>query len=357
MKERAARVALALAALGLLGLVLEGALRVLPARVRGYDVVAGTFVQPLEFEPDLTTNRRGFHDVEHPPGPVSRERVLLLGDSYVEAISVPLEDTVGRRLAAELEARAPGRFEVISVGRRGWGQERQLVALRRLGPLYRPSLVLTLFLSLNDVRDDSPELSRLHRANDRGIDRRRPGWLRLPLAQAPFLWWPGSELNRFVSLRLARLGARQEAASDVPFDYQVYRVPEGPAWERAWRAKREVLGRTRDAARALGARYALASASTPQGILGPERGLAVLQAAYPAMRAGTWDLAAPDRRLAALCAEAGIPFLALEPLLRARHRDDAPLHWPYDGHWNARGNRLAAELLAGFVLQQAGEPG
>ena len=54
----------------------------------------------------MQINREGLRDVEHqyakPPGVF---RILVLGDSFVEAMHVPLESTFPRRLEERLNAR------------------------------------------------------------------------------------------------------------------------------------------------------------------------------------------------------------------------------------------------------------
>jgi hypothetical protein len=55
-----------------------------------------------------------------------------------------------------------------------------------------------------------------------------------------------------------------------------------------------------------------------------------------------------------LCARLGIAALDLLPGFAERAAvSSEPLFWPNDGHWNAAGHRLAAELLSGFLRDQA----
>jgi hypothetical protein len=71
------------------------------------------------------------------------------------------------------------------------------------------------------------------------------------------------------------------------------------------------------------------------------------------MRDYSWDLDKPNRLLSELCAELDIPLLQLEPIFRERLRETGEaLHWQYDGHWNQAGIRIAAELMADFILER-----
>jgi hypothetical protein len=76
--------------------ILEFGVRLLPAPVLGFSYEGGHFLPPREYERQTLRNGLGVHDVE--PTPIRergrRRRVLLLGDSYVAAISVPVEQGV-----------------------------------------------------------------------------------------------------------------------------------------------------------------------------------------------------------------------------------------------------------------------
>ena len=249
----------------------------------------------------------------------------------------------------------PGGYQVISVGRGGSGQLQQYQALESLGPSLKPDVVLTLFLGFNDLRDDSAELTRRHWDSDLPLIRRRPRWVRLDFDDAPLLLLEGSELNRFVSFRLAVLHSRlRESAlpgrAAIPYDYFVYSTEYDEAWEEAWDLKSKLLEKTRVFAAGLDASYFVVSASTPHGVWGKKRGLEMLVDSFPHMADQEWDLDRPDRRLARICRERNIPLLLLEPLFREQfRRTSKPLHWPVDGHWNVEGNRLAGEMITDFV--------
>ena len=335
--------------------VAECGLRALPDSSLGfhYDPVRGRFTLPREFQLNTSPNSLGFHDVEPKPRRVGVRRILLLGDSYVESYSVPASENVGQRLQAHLNARSKINHEVISIGRSAWGQREELEALRESGARVEPDLGLTVFLRLNDVQNNSPELRA--RTKLQHLDPElmmRPGWTRRSAETMPLLFFDRSVLNQLVSHRLAwgLLRRRGTARANVPVDYFVYSTSPGDEWREAWRETERLIGATLDLSRELGAGYALASASTPQGVLGAEAGRELLLETYPAMRGSDWDLDLPDRLMAELAARAGIPFVALEPRFREATARGEALHWPYDGHWNPTGIDLAGELLAEFVL-------
>jgi hypothetical protein len=342
-------------------IVVECGLRALPDSALGfhYDPMKGRFALPREFQLNKSPNSLGFHDVEPKPRRPGVRRVLLLGDSYVESYSVPASENVGQRLQAHLNARSKTPHEVVSIGRSAWGQREELAALREYGARVEPDLVLTLFLPLNDVQNNSPELRE--RTKLQHLDPElmmRPGWTRRSAETMPLLFFDRSLLNQQISHRLARglLRRRGTARADVPVDYFVYSTSLDEDWREAWEETERLLRATLDGSWELGAGYALASASTPQGVLGAEAGRELLLETYPGMRGRDWDLDQPDRLMAELAGRVGIPFVALEPSFREATARGEVLHWPYDGHWNPAGIDLAGELLAEFVLSLSLRP-
>jgi len=329
----------------------EGVLRMLEPTTLGFDFVDGQFVQPVEFDKDVAANRMGFHDVEHTEASRGLRRVLLLGDSYVAGHEVGVEDTVGRRLEAYLNdasGGAPG-YEVISMGRPGWGQLQQLAALENWGPVFEPDLVVTLFLSLNDLVGNTPDLAVDKVRQTRRIDRVRPGWTGLR-APPPFLFVPSSRVNQLVAHRLA-LARSGRTVDTIPFDYQAYRTEYTRPWQDAWARTEQLILETRALASSWGGQYRVVAASTPHGILGRAEGLTRLERVYPAMRELSFDLDRVDDLLSDFCRQSSIEFLALEPLFRTRSKEvDEPLHYRYDGHWTREGHDFAARLIANEIL-------
>jgi hypothetical protein len=348
-----AKILLALSSLLISAVVAECGLRLLPETWLGYHYQDGEFLWPREFDRQEEENSLGAHDLEPGPKDPNVRRLLLLGDSYVEAYSVPIPETVGKRLEHHLNASSRVRYEVVSIGESGWGQIAEARALARYGERLQPDIVLLLFLPLNDVEDNSPSLRRqagIQFGRAQGGFRYRPGWVKQPAEVMPLLVFRGSELNRFVSYRLG-FATRDQSSESIPVDYFVYAAEISGEWREAWKLTGFWIRKIRESADSLGASFLLASASTPQGVWGAAEGLEQLMQAYPGMRGMDWDLDQPDRMLAQLAAKQRIPFVALEPLLRAEQRmRKERLHWRYDGHWTAVGNDLAARHLAAFVL-------
>jgi SGNH hydrolase-like domain, acetyltransferase AlgX len=329
-----------------------------------------------EFKAFARINSRGLHDVEHSlEKPAGVYRILLLGDSYVEALQVPLEKSIGRQLEQRLNALGKGRFEVVSMGVSGYGTASELLYYLHEGRSYHPDLVLLAFYPGNDVRDNSDDLEgalQARYAADGELLRVVPGteppsrprrgqglFHRLLASSQAYRYVRKLLLTRQPQLAamLARAGLiRREAVRQapeqegIPLDYWVYAQPPPPQWQTAWRHSEDLLGRLRAATQADGARFAIFLVTARDRVY-PD-GWRQIVAAHPNMAAKRWDFDAPDRRVLAWCDKNDVPCLPLYPEFAA-HRDDGPrLHFVYDGHWTAAGHALAARSVAKFLEQK-----
>ena len=109
-------------------------------------------------------NSDGLRDREHPKAkPVGTFRVAVLGDSFTEAMHVPMEQTFWFLLQQKLQQcnAFPGKqVEVINFGVSGYGTAQELLTLRQKVWAYSPDLVILAFTTYNDVYDNSRTLSK-----------------------------------------------------------------------------------------------------------------------------------------------------------------------------------------------------
>lgn len=107
---------------------------------------------------------QGLHDVEHtlmkPPGTL---RIAVLGDSYAEALQVPVEDAFWAEMGRDLQQcpqLGARRVEVLNFGVSGYGTAQELITLRERVWDYSPDIVLLTFTTGNDVNDNLKALSQ-----------------------------------------------------------------------------------------------------------------------------------------------------------------------------------------------------
>lgn len=319
-----------------------------------------------EFSVPVRYNSKGWRDVERAYANSSGAyRIVVLGDSFMEAYSVPLESAFSQVLETRLSAGRP--VEVINLGVGGYGTLQAWTALTLEGLKYRPDLVLLAFYGHNDPADNSltiqqsiaEESSRSARSRpfldpttsewrvvppDVAASRRAfehvlgPGGAtprsllgyvrRMALYGLARDVWRGLERTT-IGVTTVRDGRRLDPASDV------YRCDETADYAEAWRVTERILARLATDVRRAGAR--LTVFSVPSNLeIEPPRGRDNLCFEEPPS----------SRRLPVILAAHQIDYIDLLPHFRASHDTGARLFWmKSDLHWTAAGHALAARAV------------
>ncbi|HZH32311.1 MAG TPA: SGNH/GDSL hydrolase family protein [Pyrinomonadaceae bacterium] len=107
----------------------------------------------------IRINSEGLRDREHPKEkPANTLRIALLGDSYAEALQVPLEAAFWVVLEQRLQGcqafSAGRRVEVVNFGVSGYGTAQELLTLRERVWDYAPDIVLLAVTTNNDITDN-----------------------------------------------------------------------------------------------------------------------------------------------------------------------------------------------------------
>lgn len=343
-----------------------------PDPVLGHSLIPGAEGwQSEEGRAWVEINDQGMRDRERartkPPGTV---RIAVLGDSFMEAIQVDLEQSFCARLEAELAARGRPRVEVLNFGCSGHGTGQALLALRKKVWEFEPDLVLLSFLTANDLSDNVRELKGTDYAPYFLLDEGGQLQLDQSFLQSAIYQRRAGTLGRFLFgvhrysrlaqalnlVRRRRLVEHRRAARDrgaeglhpIVFQGQIYRPPEDEVWTRAWRVTEALLGALDGESRAKRVPFCLMILSNAVQVA-PNAELRDLVA----KQLGVPNLEYPDRRLAAFAEARGIPVLPLVPGLRAHaEKTGVALHgFPGSdrGHWNAEGHQAAARLAAPWL--------
>jgi hypothetical protein len=324
-----------------------------------------------EGESYVKINHDGLRDREHskakPPGTF---RIAVLGDSYTQAIQVPIEQTfwsVMERRLRKCPALKGREAEAINFGVDGYSTAQELVTLRRDVWSYHPdAIVLAVFLG-NDVRENSINLER---NQCRPFYVLRDGRLE---PTGPFMSSPSYRL-----WCLARFGYRsaspltilrrafsilfhppRQPTPEHPYEpaisYNIYKPPPDEAWRAAWDVTEALISEINAESRNHGA--LLLVATLDMGIqVWPD--LAVRQRFMRQM--GLDNLFYADDRVAALGRREGFVVLSLaRPLQTYAQANHIYVHgFPNTptgfGHWNQTGHRLAGELIAARLCQMVG---
>ena len=312
-----------------------------------YRYLGALYSEREGFQVDVTWNREGFNDVDHelekPPG---TRRVLVLGDSYVEAIMIPREHQFTNVLGRELSALSGEPVEVLNYGWSGWGQRQELAALTEGGELhngatyppgfaYDPDLVVVEFLPSNDVRNNLPALEDAV-SNDTATPW-RVYWAR---ALERGLYFSATLLERLDGITRAMHQAPPNIEAEV---YRPRPQLEPELWAEAWAETERLFAELQAACR---------KRSVPLLIVVFSATAEVRAQAAPPDPALNHDHGYPARRVEEICKRLGIPCLqtteALLPLCRA---NDSPraLAFKHDGHWNEKAHQAAGAYAAKWL--------
>lgn len=324
-------------------------------------------------------NRDGLRDRGHIVAkPPDAFRIAVLGDSYAEALQLPMENAFWAVMERELDECPPLRrrdVEVINFGVAGYGTAQELLTLRHHVWEYAPDLVLLAFSTGNDIRNNSRRLESdlmrpyfVLRDDELVLDesfreyptyKRHRSWMGKALyfavdhsQVAQLLYEARRSLRARFAPEASGRGALAKAAIEHGLDNLVYLEPSDPAWVEAWIITERILELMRTEVTKRGASLLIVTLTS--GIqVHPDplkrkhfaESLRVETLFYPDRRIKTWG----DRNQVSVLnlvygmqahAEAGHVYL---------HGFDDNLG---RGHWNANGHLLAGELISREICDQ-----
>jgi hypothetical protein len=315
-------------------------------------------------------NSQGLRDREHTKQkPADTYRIAIIGDSFCEAMQVPLEQTFWHLLEARLKdcpALAGKHVEALNFGVSNYGTAQELLALRTRAFDYAPDMVVLVFTPANDMRNNSRALEG---------DELRPYFVYQGgelVADMSFRAAPAHKqkltrfnnalydainrvrllqvLNTIREARQTRQQAAQQAASgaggEQGVEDQAFMPPKDQSWQEAWHVTEGIIAQMNREVRAHGAQFLLVSGTYGMQVQ-PDP---AARAAYT-RQLGQSDLLYPGRRIADLGARESFPVLDLAPPFQAyAEQHHTPLHGFGQtvnmGHWNQAGHQLAGELIS-----------
>src|SRR5437867_1665645 len=194
-----------------------------------------TYIRP-EYRTRIEIDSDGLRDREYPPGkPHGTYRVLLLGDSYAEAIQVPVEQSFPKRAEDMLRAARPDlHVEIVNAGVAGYGTADELRYLETYGGRWKPDLVLLAFYGGNDVRNNMTEEGLTREAGKLVVARKKLSAWQFRVRSARSWIAAHSHLWQFFRARLTfgvgeERGSRKVSRREGALDTAADRNPEGSA--------------------------------------------------------------------------------------------------------------------------------
>jgi hypothetical protein len=319
-------------------------------------------------------NRAGFRDRQRNiDKPARTLRVAVLGNSWTEALQVPLESTfcaVVERELASCAASNGRQVEVLNFGTSGYSSAQELLTLRLEVWKYRPDIVLLAFYTardvlnnvraFNNVADPAQSPYFVYADGRLTLDdsfRRLPSLQPMQIRLQNFRDTISDHLLLFRTGAAVIRSAKEQAATNAlagraaetgvdSLENAIYSRPAQPAIEDAWRVTEGIVLAIRDEVRVHGAQFRIATlANRPQVMPDPAKRREFIQ------KLGLENLDYADMRIKALADREGIALTILAKPLSAF----AETHQVFlngfqgtlgEGHWNELGHRLAGERIA-----------
>ncbi len=273
--------------------------------------------------------------------PAHANRVLVVGDSYVESIQVPLRLTFHKRMEDSLNklplGESEGAIEVIALGNSGTGQAAHLKVIRTEAMAFKPDL-LVLTLCSNDFCDDDPQLkskmvlfSGEFGSFTRGLVRH--GFLALTFA-----------VRQYEILRRNRIVVSPELMQ--------WAAQEVPGVEEAWKRTLDYVRESSLFCEGEGISFLLVYLGSEIEVkyaLDPEDTMNSLRDMGKAHEQMRWDMDKSVRRVSEYCARNNIAFLSLlRPLAQAQAETGKAV---FADHYSMFGHEIVGRVLA-CVIQK-----
>ena len=291
-------------------------------------------------------------------------RILLMGDSFIEAREVIYEDTIYAQLnqLVENDTRADGkRIEVFGVGATGWGTLQRYLYYINEGYRFSPDVVVDLFI-INDVADNNPPVFYPSRnldfvVTDTQVQLIRDGVAVLEPSFNPAKRWfaylpNGLKANPLLDFLQEMIAPEAQSitlnADQTRLHPQTYiyvASPEIEGYAEGWRRTAQAYTLWNQRLMVDGGQLMVLNVD-----ISAER-ITELSTYFPDQQQGwVWDIDLPTQRLKDLLPLLGIPLIETRQAYKAYadglgKRPFDALFYVEDGHWNPQGHALSAKIV------------
>jgi len=300
----------------------------------------------------VSYNSAGMRDREHTVvKPEGVFRVLVLGDSFMEAHQVPFEASFPSLVERELGEKTGKRVEVVNASVSGWGTDHELKYLTSYGMEWKPDLIVVVMTLHNDISDNLEQ--RFHTIrNGALVDQPPPteSFLRYPILQVKaFL---ATKSHAWVLLRRARREpeVRVEASQLRSHVVELLTPAADEQIVKGLDLTTRLLARMQALASSEGSRVVVVL--LPLAVqVSNDRFVEFARSMRKSPR--DFQIDKPQRMMTNVGDHLGLAMIDLLPgFQEGTAHGNGPFYLEHDGHWNARGHKLAADLVADALIER-----
>jgi|TARA_B100001964_G_scaffold79653_1_gene89951 hypothetical protein len=320
-------------------------------------------------------NKQGLRDKEYKKNKDKNTfRIAVLGDSFAEARSIPIEKTFWFLMENELNfcKQNKKKIEVINFGVTEYSTAQQLLTLRHHVWDYEPDIILLAFFSGNDISDNSKILSNknyrpffVYKNNDLVLDnsfRTSKSYLLLKswtgqvivkltdysrIAQFLKEIYIKQHLKKQRNNRNKEIDNKENSLNEPGISYNQIYNPIQKKWKEAWLITESIIKLMNEEVKENGSKFFVATLSAPAQVH-PD----------PSFRESfikeldNNDLFYPDKRIKKLGKKEGFLVINLAKEMKDyAEKNKIFLHGfsnniMGEGHWNIVGHKIASQIIS-----------
>jgi hypothetical protein len=297
-------------------------------------------------------NSFGLRDREIPYAkPENSKRVLILGDSFMEALQVEIDSGFPRQLQTFLGQALPWHnIKTVNAGRGGMGTAEEYLWYVTEGVKYHPDLVLLAFYVGNDFRDNSKKLTGQAVFKPYITFDADTFWVDASFTESrsyklKTLFWPlfsHSVLAAETARRIETLRISKEKPDTAlcPKDLGVFNIDRDSVWENAYVVTGRIVALLDEAVKRNSSALCMMIIPDSYQVNDTENDCVT-----------GLDLRKPNDFLREIAEARGIPFFDLTDTLEQEYLRTGNCVYGFGenlgkGHWNESGHRFAAQIMA-----------
>lgn len=280
------------------------------------------------------------------------KRILILGDSFMEALQVNLDGSFPKLLQTFIgEALPEHNIETVNAGRGGMGTVEEYLWYVTEGVKYRPDLVLLAFYAGNDFRDNSKSLTgraalKPYIIFDADTFRVDASFSESRSYKIRAFFWPLFNASVLAAETARRIGvfmngiAAKAGGAPCPKDVGVFGAFPDGVWDSAYTATGKLVALLDGAVKRNASAFCV--------MIVPDS-YQIEDAESECVKGA--DLRKPNRFIRETAEARGIPVFDLTDAFEREHSLTGDYMYGFGknlgtGHWNEKGHRLAAQTIA-----------